>query len=95
MVFNRFAETREVLEIEPDIVVIATGGLLNTGLQEGGEELVTSTWDILGAQVPPGREVLLFDHDGQPPSLACAEYLAHAGPHDRPGSGRHQHPPLT
>lgn len=79
MVFNCFAETREVLELEPDIVVIATGGLPNTGLPEGGEELVTSTWDILGAQVPPGREVLLFDDNGQHPGLACAEYLAHAG----------------
>lgn len=79
MVFNRFAEVDDVLEADPDIVIIATGGLPNTGLPEGGEELVTSTWDILGGQVQPAGEVLVFDDNGQHPGLACAEFLAHAG----------------
>jgi len=79
MVFNRFAEADDVLELEPDAVIVATGGLPNTALAEGGDELVTSTWDLLGGQVPPGAEVLVFDDNGQHPGLACAEYLARAG----------------
>ncbi|MDZ7840263.1 MAG: NADH:flavin oxidoreductase [Gammaproteobacteria bacterium] len=79
MVFNRIAGIDDVLAVDPDIVIIATGGLPNTGLPEGGEELVTSSWDILGGQVRPAGAVLVFDDNGQHPGLACAEYLAHAG----------------
>jgi N-methyl-L-proline demethylase len=79
MIFNRFAESGDVLEIEPDVVIIATGGLPNTALPAGGDELIDSTWDILGGQVPPAGDVLLFDDNGQHPGLACAEFLAGAG----------------
>ncbi|HSH42752.1 MAG TPA: NADH:flavin oxidoreductase [Arenicellales bacterium] len=79
LLFNRFAEAGDVLELEPDAVIVATGGLPNTALAEGGDELVASSWDLLGGQVPPAAEVLVFDDNGQHPGLACAEYLAHAG----------------
>ncbi|MGA8262459.1 MAG: N-methylproline demethylase, partial [Arenicellales bacterium] len=79
MVFNRLAEACDVLADEPDVVVIATGGIPNTGFLSNGEELVTTTWDILGGTIPPGREVLLFDDNGQHQGLSCAEYLVHAG----------------
>ncbi len=79
MQLNRFAEAGDVLELEPDVVIIATGGVPNTGLPEGGEDLVTSSWDILGGQAPAAGEVLLFDDNGQHPGLACAEFLALAG----------------
>lgn len=79
MVFNHVAEAGDVLEKEPDVVFIATGGIPNTTFLQSGEELVTTTWDILGEQTPPGDNVLLFDDNGQHQALTCAEYLAGAG----------------
>jgi len=76
---NHFAEAGEVLEAAPEVVIIATGGLPNTALAEGGEDLVTSSWDILGGQARPAGEVLVFDDNGQHQGLGCAEFLARAG----------------
>ncbi len=76
---NSLAEEAEVLDLEPDLVIIATGGLPNTAFLEEGEPLVTTTWDILAGQVPPGEEVLLFDDNAAHPGATCAEYLATVG----------------
>ncbi|MEX0760539.1 MAG: FAD-dependent oxidoreductase, partial [Tistlia sp.] len=40
--FNHWAEAADVLAEEPDLVVIATGGLPNTGFLKAGEELVAT-----------------------------------------------------
>ncbi|MBS1269491.1 MAG: putative N-methylproline demethylase [Gammaproteobacteria bacterium] len=77
--FNCLADSESVLQLEPDAVVVATGGLPNTAFLKSGDELVTTTWDILGGQVPPAKEVLVFDDHGQHQGLSCAEYLVHAG----------------
>jgi len=79
MRFNRFAEAADVLAEEPDIVIVATGGLPNTSFLEAGEELVTTSWDILAGDVKPGHDVLLFDDNGGHPGLQAAEFIAEAG----------------
>jgi 2,4-dienoyl-CoA reductase-like NADH-dependent reductase (Old Yellow Enzyme family) len=76
---NLFAEAPDVLAEAPDVVVIATGGVPNTSFLAGGEELAITSWDILGGQVAPGRDVLLFDDNGAHPGASCAEFLARAG----------------
>jgi 2,4-dienoyl-CoA reductase-like NADH-dependent reductase (Old Yellow Enzyme family) len=76
---NVLAEEADVLGLEPDVVVVATGGLPNTSFLEDGEQLVTTTWDILAGQVSPGTEVLLFDDNAAHPGPACAEYLVATG----------------
>jgi N-methyl-L-proline demethylase len=76
---NLFAETADVLAEAPDIVVIATGGVPNTSFLAEGAELAVTSWDILGGQVAPGRDVLLFDDNGAHPGASCAEFLARAG----------------
>jgi NADPH-dependent 2,4-dienoyl-CoA reductase/sulfur reductase-like enzyme len=68
-----------VLSEEPDVVIVATGGLPNTALLEAGEDLVVSSWDILSGDARPGAEVLLFDDNGAHPGLQAAELLAEAG----------------
>ena len=76
---NLFAEAGDVLAEAPDVVVIATGGVPNTSFLAEGEELAVTSWDILGGQVAPGRDVLLFDDNGAHPGASCAEFLARAG----------------
>jgi len=76
---NTFAERDDVLAEDPDVVVIATGGLPNTGFLEAGEELVTTSWDVLSGQARPAENVLVFDDNGAHPGVSAAEYLARAG----------------
>jgi 2,4-dienoyl-CoA reductase-like NADH-dependent reductase (Old Yellow Enzyme family) len=77
--FNAYAEAADVLALEPDLVVVATGGLPNTAFLEAGGELVTTTWDLLSGQVAPQAEVLLYDDNGSHPGMTAAEFLAAKG----------------
>ncbi|MEU1662363.1 NADH:flavin oxidoreductase [Streptomyces sparsogenes] len=76
---NHFAEPEDVLALRPDVVVVATGGLPNTSVVESGEELITTTWDVLGGTPRPGRRVLVYDDHGGEQALTAAERLAAAG----------------
>jgi 2,4-dienoyl-CoA reductase-like NADH-dependent reductase (Old Yellow Enzyme family)/thioredoxin reductase len=77
--FNKWAETADVLTDNPDIVVIATGGLPNAPALDAGTELTVSSWDILSGDAKPAKEVLLFDDNGAHPGLQAAELIAEAG----------------
>jgi 2,4-dienoyl-CoA reductase-like NADH-dependent reductase (Old Yellow Enzyme family)/thioredoxin reductase len=79
MRFNSFAEAEDVLAEEPDIVLIATGGLPQSPELEGGEELVVSSWDILSGDAKIAEEVLLYDDNGAHPGMQAAEMIADAG----------------
>ncbi|MFN0041588.1 MAG: FAD-dependent oxidoreductase [Alphaproteobacteria bacterium] len=67
-----------VRALDPDIVVVATGGKPNPGWFKG-RELATSTWDILADRVQPAETVLLYDENGAHQGPSCAEYLAKRG----------------
>jgi 2,4-dienoyl-CoA reductase-like NADH-dependent reductase (Old Yellow Enzyme family)/thioredoxin reductase len=77
--FNKWAEAEDILGEEPDIVVIATGGLPQAPFLESGTELTVSSWDILSGDVKPAKEVLLFDDNGAHPGMQAAEAIAEAG----------------
>jgi len=77
--FNVWAEPEDVLSEDPDIVVIATGGIPNTDILEEGADLVISAWDILSGDAKPEGSVLLFDDNGGHPGLQAAESIAEAG----------------
>ena len=79
MHFNRLAEAGDVLAEDPDIVIVATGGLPNTSILESGNDLVVSSWDILSGDVKPADDVLVFDDNGAHPGLQAAELIAEAG----------------
>ena len=79
MRFNTFADANDVLALDPDVVIVATGGLPNTDILDAGNELVVSSWDILSGDVKPGDRVLLFDDNAQHPGLAAAEFIANSG----------------
>jgi 2,4-dienoyl-CoA reductase-like NADH-dependent reductase (Old Yellow Enzyme family)/thioredoxin reductase len=77
--FNTYAGTDDVLAEEPDLVIVATGGLPNTDVLEAGAELAVSSWDILSGDVAPGTDVLVYDDNGAHPGMQAAEMLAEAG----------------
>ncbi|MAZ21038.1 NADH:flavin oxidoreductase [Roseovarius sp.] len=77
--FNVFADADEVLALDPDVVIVATGGLPRTDSLDSGEDLVISAWDILTGDAKPGQNVLLFDDAGDHTALQAAERLAESG----------------
>lgn len=79
--FNTFAEAEDVTALEPDVVIVATGGLPNRELYESGkqQELVVTAWDIISGDVKPGQNVLIYDESGDHPGLMAAEVAANAG----------------
>ena len=79
--FNTLADETTVLAERPDVVIIATGGLPHTDVLSTGNELVVSAWDILGGDVKPGQDVLLFDDAGDHSALQAAEVIAQSGAH--------------
>jgi 2,4-dienoyl-CoA reductase-like NADH-dependent reductase (Old Yellow Enzyme family)/thioredoxin reductase len=79
--FNTLAEADTVLALEPDVVIVATGGLPHTEVLQSGNDLVVSAWDILSGDAKPGRKVLLFDDAGDHAALQAAEVIAQSGSH--------------
>lgn len=68
----------EVVDLAPDVVIVATGGRPNVGPIEG-RDLVVSSWDILLGRVAPGEQVLLFDDHSGDQGMSCAQYLVEHG----------------
>jgi 2,4-dienoyl-CoA reductase-like NADH-dependent reductase (Old Yellow Enzyme family) len=77
--FNTLAEAADVVAEKPDVVFIATGGVPNLSFLEAGDDLVTTSWDILSGAAKPGESVLLFDDNGADAGLTVAEFIAGAG----------------
>ena len=75
---NTLADAADVMAEEPDVVVIATGGLPVVGHFEGAE-LATTMWDLLAGQVEPGNELLIIDEAGGHGALSCAQFAAAQG----------------
>ena len=76
--FNSFVGAEEVLAENPEVVIVATGGLPNTAILAGAE-LSVSSWDILSGDVAVGESVLLYDDNAAHPGLAAAEMIAESG----------------
>jgi NADPH-dependent 2,4-dienoyl-CoA reductase/sulfur reductase-like enzyme len=74
-----YAGADEVLQEEPDIVFIATGGLPNTAILDAGEELVVSTWEVASGRMAAADRVLVYDDNGNHPAMQAAEMLAERG----------------
>ena len=79
--FNTWAEAEDVTALEPDVVIIATGGLPNTELFETGEQAphVVTSWDMIAGDVPPAQSILIYDESGDHAGLQAAEIAAAAG----------------
>jgi len=80
--FNHWAEANDITALNPDVVIIATGGLPNTELFEtkrGEQAHVISTWDLIAKDVQPAERILIYDESGDHPALQAAEVAASAG----------------
>jgi 2,4-dienoyl-CoA reductase-like NADH-dependent reductase (Old Yellow Enzyme family)/thioredoxin reductase len=77
--YNRFVDDSDVVAEEPDVVVVATGGLPNLDCLEEGQQLATTSWDILGGNARPAKNVLVYDDNGSHPAMTIAEFLVDAG----------------
>ena len=75
---NRYAEPADVIAERPDVVIAATGGVPNLERVAGAEHVV-SVWDVLGGQVEPGAEVLVFDDHGDHQGPSVVDFLAARG----------------
>jgi hypothetical protein len=74
--YDTYAEAEDVQALAPDVVVIATGGLPQAPPLEAGEDLVTTSWDILSGEARPSGRVLVYDDHGGHAGLSAAEVLA-------------------
>lgn len=77
--FNSFAEADTVRAEDPDVVIIATGGLPHVAVLDEGNDLVVSAWDILSGDAKPGGNVLIYDDAGDYAALQAAEAIAATG----------------
>jgi 2,4-dienoyl-CoA reductase-like NADH-dependent reductase (Old Yellow Enzyme family) len=77
--YGVYAEASDVLAEDPDVVVVATGGIPNTSFLKTGEDLVTTSWDLLSGQIAPAAEVLFYDDNGTQTGVSAAEFIAVKG----------------
>jgi 2,4-dienoyl-CoA reductase-like NADH-dependent reductase (Old Yellow Enzyme family)/thioredoxin reductase len=77
--YDVWAEEGDIDALSPDVVIIATGGLPQNPPLETGDDLVTSTWDILSGAAKPAETVLLYDDNGGHQGMGAAEFIARAG----------------
>ncbi len=77
--YDTYAEADDVLALDADLVIVATGGIAQFPEIEAGEEFLTSSWDILAGSVRPAETVLLFDDNGGHQGMSAAEVIARAG----------------
>ena len=64
--YDNWAEQDDVLALSPDVVVVATGGLPQNPPLTAGDNLVTSSWDIMAGSVKPAENVLLYRRQWRP-----------------------------
>ncbi len=74
---NTYADIEDVNEENPDVVIVATGGVPNLDWIEGSENC-TSAWDILTGQTPLCDNIIVYDGTGRHAAPACVEYASNA-----------------
>ena len=79
--FNLLAERKDIIDENPDIVIIATGGIPNLELFETKKELshVFSSWDIISGDIKPAENILIYDEAGDHAAMQSAETAIDAG----------------
>jgi 2,4-dienoyl-CoA reductase-like NADH-dependent reductase (Old Yellow Enzyme family)/thioredoxin reductase len=74
------ASVAEVLALEPDAVVVATGARPYVDSELRLDDLeVLQAWDVLAGNLPTGNRIVVADWGGDPAGLDAAEMLAAAG----------------
>jgi len=79
ILYDQIAEVQDITVLEPDVVVIATGGLPQIPALEYGAELAVTSWEVLSGEVTPQGNVILYDDNGTHSALSTAEIIAQSG----------------
>ena len=73
---NAYADAEAVLARAPDVVIVATGGIPDSGDLDAFD-----VWDVMDDHLRGRQRVLVFDDHGAYPALDAVERLARAGQH--------------
>ncbi|HXJ83500.1 MAG TPA: FAD-dependent oxidoreductase [Candidatus Methylomirabilis sp.] len=77
---NIFAEAKDVLALDPESVVVATGAVPRVpGIPGVGLSHVTTAHDVLTGQVRPGPRCVVVDEDGHFTAPTTADFLTGKG----------------
>lgn len=79
--YDTYADASSIAELQPDVVIIATGGLPQNPAVEAGAELMVNAWDVVGGDARLSGDVILYDDDGSHSAMTTAEMLARGGAH--------------
>ena len=77
--FGVYAEADDVLAENPDIVIVATGGVPDTEIENGAQTQINDVWDVMQDSLKNKQRVLVFDDHGYYPALDATERLAKNG----------------
>ena len=79
--FNIIAEAQDVINENPDTIIIATGGLPNLELFETKKDLenVFTSWDIISGDVKLAENILIYDEAGDHTAMQSAEIAIEKG----------------
>jgi 2,4-dienoyl-CoA reductase-like NADH-dependent reductase (Old Yellow Enzyme family) len=75
---NAYMDQDDIVKLDPDVVILATGGVPQVDLTEGSE-LCVNTWDLLTGQIAVAGDVLIYDGTGRHPGPLSAERAKAAG----------------
>ncbi len=78
MRLSHYAEATDILAENPDVVIMATGGIPDLDGLEGAE-FCTSPWDILTGSASAGDTAVVYDGTGRHPAPTVAEFLTRQG----------------
>ena len=79
--FNILAESKDITAENPEVVIIATGGIPNMELFEAKKNLdnVFSSWDIISGDIKPAKNILIYDEAGDHAAMQSAEIAIQEG----------------
>ena len=75
---NHYVESDDILEENPDCVIIATGGMPDHSWLEGGD-YCNNVWEILDGSTPLKGNFLVYDGTGEHNALSCVDFLLDRG----------------
>ncbi len=79
--FNIIAEVQDVINENPDTIIIATGGMPNLELFETKKDLenVFTSWDIISGDIKLAENILIYDEVGDHTAMQSAEIAIEKG----------------
>ncbi|WP_219921817.1 oxidoreductase [Brevibacterium oceani] len=76
---NTFAEAADILALDADVVIVATGGVPDSGYPFREQGPSFDVWDVMDDRLKSKQRVLVFDDHGFYPALDAVERLARGG----------------